>query len=133
MATLDRIAFIFPKMLIVVCFSHTLDNVGNHLVIPTLLEFGSVWIRLFRHSYKAKLLWKDLTGQRPRSYSETRWWSKWEVYRPECRLILSRRAHVYFAGPLLTRLFLFAPCSSPNHVTLWHKYIHTSTLSRNSV
>ena len=80
-AALDRIAFIFPKMLNVVCFSHTLDNVANHLVIPTLLEFGSVWIRLFRHSYKAKLLWKDLTGQRPRSYSETRWWSKWEVYQ----------------------------------------------------
>ena len=92
MATLDRIAFIFPKMLNVVCFSHTLDNVGNHLVIPTLLEFGNVWIRLFRHSYKAKLLWKDLTEQRPRSYSETRWWSKWEVYRSEYRLILSRRA-----------------------------------------
>ena len=79
-AALDRIAFDFPKMLNVVCFSHTLDNVGN-LVIPTLLEFGSVWIRLFRHSYKAKLLWKDLTGQRPRSYTETRWWSKWEVYQ----------------------------------------------------
>ena len=92
MATLDRIAFIFPKMLNVVCFSHTLDNVGNHLVIPTLLEFGDVWIRLFRHSYKAKLLWKDLTEQRPRSYSETRWWSKWEVYRSEYRLILSRRS-----------------------------------------
>ena len=64
-AALDRIAFIFPKLLNVVCFSQTLDNVGNHLVIPTLLEFGSVWIRLFHHIYKAKLLWKDLTGQRP--------------------------------------------------------------------
>ena len=62
---LDRIAFIFPKLLNVVCFSQTLGNVGNHLVIPTLLEFGSVWIRLFHHNYKAKLLWKDLTGQRP--------------------------------------------------------------------
>ena len=70
MAVLDRIAFIFPKMLNAVCFSHTFENVGNHLVIPTLLEFGSVWIPLFRHSYKAKLLWKDLTGQRTRSYSE---------------------------------------------------------------
>ena len=64
----------------VVCFSHTLDNVGNHLVIPTLVEFGSLWIRMFRHSCKAKLLWKDLTGRTPRSYSETRWWPKWEVY-----------------------------------------------------
>ena len=79
-AALDRIAFIFPKMLKVVCFSHTLDNVGNHLVIPTLVEFGSLLIRMFHHSCKAKLLWKDLTGQTPRSYSETRWWSKWEVY-----------------------------------------------------
>ena len=79
-AALDRITFIFPKMLNVVCFSHTLDNVGNHLVIPTLVEFGSLWIRMFRHSCKAKLLWKDLTGQTSRSYSETRQWSKWEVY-----------------------------------------------------
>ena len=78
-AALDRITFIFPKMLNVVCFSHTLDNVGNHLVIPTLVEFGSLWIRMFRHSCKAKLLWKDVTGQTPRSYSETRWWSKWGV------------------------------------------------------
>ena len=75
-AALDRIAFIFPKMPNVVCFSHTLNNVGNHLVIPSLAEFGSLWIRMFRHSCKAKLLWKDVTGQTPRSYSETRWWSK---------------------------------------------------------
>ena len=61
-AALDRIAIIFPKMLNVVYFSNTFDNDGNHLVIPTLLEFGSVWIRMFRHSYKAKLLWKDLTS-----------------------------------------------------------------------
>lgn len=73
-AALDRIAFIFRKMLNAVCFSHTLDNVGNHLVIPTLLEFGSIRICLFCHSYKAKLLWKGLTGQRPRSYSEMRRW-----------------------------------------------------------
>lgn len=80
-AALDRIVFIFPRMLNVVCFSHVLDNVGNHLVIPTLLEFGSIWIHQFHHSYKAKLLWKDLTGKRPTSYSEMRWWSKWEVYQ----------------------------------------------------
>ena len=79
-AALDRIAFIFPKMINVVYFSHTLDNVGNHLVSPTLVEFGSLWTKMFRHSCKAKLLWKDPTGQTPRSYSETRWWSKWEVY-----------------------------------------------------
>ena len=55
-----------------------LDRIA--LVIPTLVEFGSLWIRVFRHSCKAKLLWKDLTGQTARSYSETRRWSKCEVY-----------------------------------------------------
>ena len=68
-------------MLNVVCFSHTLNNVGNHLVIPTLLAFGSLWIRLFCHSHKAELMWQDLAGRKPKSYSETRWWSKWEVYQ----------------------------------------------------
>ena len=35
-ATLDRIQFMFPKTFNVVCFSHTLNNVGNHFVIPSL-------------------------------------------------------------------------------------------------
>ena len=35
---------------------------------------------MFRHSCKAKLLWKDLTGQTARSYSETTRWCKCEVY-----------------------------------------------------
>ena len=56
-------------------------NVGNHFEIPTLKEFGSLWIRMFRNSCKAKLLWKDLTGRAPKSYSETRWCSRWEVYQ----------------------------------------------------
>ena len=33
-AALNRIQFIFPKTFNVVCFVHTLDNVGNHFVIP---------------------------------------------------------------------------------------------------
>lgn len=59
-AALDQIAFIFPKMLNIVCFSHTLNNVVKHLEIPTLLEFGNLWVRLFSHSHKAKLAWQDL-------------------------------------------------------------------------
>ena len=77
---MERVAFMFLKMLNVLCFLHTLDNVENHFMIPTLSEFEGPWIKMFQHSCKAKLLWKDLTGQAPRSYSETRWWSKWEVY-----------------------------------------------------
>jgi len=80
-AELNWMAVIFPEMLNIVCFSHTLDNVGNHLDISTVLEFGNLWIRLFSHSHKAKLAWQTLTGHKPNSYSETRWWSKWEVFK----------------------------------------------------
>ena len=79
-AALNRIQFFFSKMLNILCFSHTLDNVGSRLMSPTLQEFGHLWVRLF-HSYRAKLAWKDLTGRKLNSYSETRWWSKWEVYK----------------------------------------------------
>ena len=40
-------------------------------MIPTLLEFGSLWVFLF-HNHKAKLAWKDLTGKKSKSYSEIR-------------------------------------------------------------
>ena len=70
-AALNRIKFIFPNMLNVVCLSHTLDNVGSRLMIPTLLEFGNLWIRLF-YSYRANLAWKDLTGRKPKSYCKAR-------------------------------------------------------------
>ena len=79
-AALNHIKFVFPKMLSVVCFSHTLDNVGNHFKVPDLLSFGSLWIHLFKHSHRAKLIWQELTGRTPKSYSETRWWSKWEAF-----------------------------------------------------
>ena len=75
-AAMNHIKFVFPKMLSVVCFSHTLDNVGKHFKVPDLLSFGSLWIRLFKHSHRAKLIWQELTGRTPKSYSETRWWSK---------------------------------------------------------
>ena len=35
---------------------------------------------LFSHSHWAKLAWKTVTGVSVRSYSATRWWSKWEVF-----------------------------------------------------
>ena len=36
-AALKHIKVVLPKMLSVVCFSHTLDNVGNHFKVPDLL------------------------------------------------------------------------------------------------
>ena len=73
------LAILYPNMLDVKCFSHTLDCVGENFDIPVLNEFISTWISMFSHSPKARLCWRKLTGCSMKSYSATRWWSKWEV------------------------------------------------------
>ena len=84
-AAVNLIKFVFPKMPGVVCFSHTLDNVAeNHFKVPDLPFFGSLWIRLFKHSHRAKLICQEVTGRTTKSYSETRWRSKWEMFGDVC-------------------------------------------------
>ena len=70
---------LYPNLFDVKCFSHTLDRVGEHFKIPVLNEFITTWISMFSHSPKARLCWRELTGCAMKSYSATRWWSKWEV------------------------------------------------------
>ena len=79
-AALDCLRPFLPNMLEVVCFSHAMYNVGKHFQTPSLDEFGQLWVRLFSCSCRAKLQWKQQTGQTPKSYLETRWWSRWEMY-----------------------------------------------------
>lgn len=69
-----------PATIDVVCLSHTLDNGGNHFYTPVLDEFAQRWIRVFSCSCKAKLKWKEQMGHAIRTFSQTRWWSRWEVY-----------------------------------------------------
>ena len=70
---------VYPSLLDVGCFSHTLDRVGEHFSVPHVSEFVTHWINLFSHSFKARLIWKERTGRSISGYSTTRWWSKWEV------------------------------------------------------
>ena len=42
-------------------------------------EFISAWISLFAYGYKNKAIWREQTGRAMKSYSATRWWSRWEV------------------------------------------------------
>ncbi len=72
---------VYPTLLDVGCFSHTLDHVGEKFHTPTLSDFITPWISLFSHSSKSKLAWKDQTGISIATYSTTRWWSKWEVVK----------------------------------------------------
>ena len=73
------LAILYPNILDVKCLSHTLDRVGEHFDIRVLNEFTSLWVSMFIHSPKACLCWRELTGCSMKSYSATRWWSKWEV------------------------------------------------------
>ena len=73
------IKIIFPQILDVGCFSHTVDLLGDKFMTPTLDEFISAWVLLFSHSPKSRLLWKERTGKSVKTLSKTQWWSRWEV------------------------------------------------------
>ena len=73
------LSILYPNLIDIKCFSHTLDHVGEHFDIPVLNEFICTWISMFSHSPKARLCWREQTGCSMKSYSATRWWSKWEV------------------------------------------------------
>lgn len=70
---------VYPTLLSIGCFSHTIDRVGEHFLIPNLSEFITSWISLFSHSPKTRILWRDQTGKSMATFSVTRWWSRWEV------------------------------------------------------
>ena len=59
---------VFPSMVDVGCFSHTLDLVGDKFSTPCLSSFMDWWISLFSHSPKSMLLWKERTGQSHQGY-----------------------------------------------------------------
>ncbi len=75
------IKVVYPALLDVGCFSHTLDLVGGKFNTPHLSDFMTAWVSLFSHSPKARLLWREQTGRSVLSYSPTRWWSRWELMK----------------------------------------------------
>ena len=75
------LSIVFPNVLDVGCFSHTLDHVGENFKTPILDEFFKIWINMFSRSPKTKLLWRTKTGLAAPTYSTTHWWSKWEVIK----------------------------------------------------
>ena len=73
------IQVVYPNMIDIGCYSHTIDLVGVKFCTPNLDSFIRLWVSLFAHSPRARLWWRDRTGKAMTSYSPTRWWSKWEV------------------------------------------------------
>ena len=78
---LTTVKIVYPMLIDVGCYSHTINHVGERFSMPTLLEFVSAWLTLFSHSPKTRLLWRERTGRSMASYSTTRWWSKWKLMK----------------------------------------------------
>ena len=80
---LRQLKFFCADLFNVVCFSRTLDNVGSHFEFQVLDSRSLIrfWLSFFSHSYNARLTWRKKTGQSIRTFSDTRWWSKWEVLK----------------------------------------------------
>ena len=77
---IQHIKIMFPNLLDIGCNSHAIDIAGNKFELPTVEEFIKRWISPFSHSPKAWFEWKSRTGRAMASYSETCWWSRWEVF-----------------------------------------------------
>ena len=58
-AAIRQLLFFYPIILDVVCFSHTIDNVGSHFDFSILDLFFKYWVSLFAHSFNLKLLWRE--------------------------------------------------------------------------
>ena len=70
---------IFSNIFDVQCYSHTLDHAGQKFKTPILDDFIRLWVSLFSRSPRMRFKWKELKGKSMASFSETRWWSRWEV------------------------------------------------------
>ena len=73
-----NLRFLYEDALDIGCFSHTLDNVGKRIMIPTVRKFMNSWNGIFKNSIVANLRWKKLNGRVKKKYSSTRWWSWFE-------------------------------------------------------
>ena len=73
---MHTITVVYPHLIDIGCYSHTIDLVGEKFMTPNLDEFGKAWVGVFSH--------RERTGRSMATYSETRWWSRWEVLNRLC-------------------------------------------------
>ena len=104
---------------LVVDIGCSIDHVGSNFNTPTLSEFISLWISLFSHSPKTRLLRTELSMSR---YTATRWWSKWEVvkqvmvYYGDIQHFLDKNDDI--GASLQPKLLLYL--QTPQNLQLWN-------------
>lgn len=79
---------VFPKLLEVTCFSHTINLLGSHIDLLILDQFMH-WYMVgqpfcVKRSCETSLQ-KERMGIAVKTYSATRWWSKFEVMEQALR------------------------------------------------
>ena len=57
---MNTVSVVYPSIVDIGCFSHTLDH--EKFSTPNIEIFSALWISLFSHSPKVKMLWKEQTG-----------------------------------------------------------------------
>ena len=61
---------VYPNLLSVGCFSHTIDHVESILILQTYVsDFITSWINLFSHSHKTRFLWLEQIGKSMETYT----------------------------------------------------------------
>ena len=78
---MQTVRVIYPSLVDIGCFSHTLNHVSENFKMPVLTDFMYSWITFFSHSPKTRLLWKSQVAHSMTTYCATRWWSQWEVVK----------------------------------------------------
>jgi len=53
---------LYPAVLGIGCFSHTLNRLGEKFNAPYVNDFTIYWVSLFSHSFKVQAIWKQQTG-----------------------------------------------------------------------
>ena len=65
-------------MIDVRCYSHTADNAGDHFTQPDIQKSLGHYHSMMYHFTKAKAIFEEVIGIKPKGYSCIRWWSLWE-------------------------------------------------------
>ena len=63
------LSIMYPGIIDIGCFLHTLDLVGTKFNFSTVDKFMKHWEAIFTHSCKSKLIWKEQTGMAIKTYS----------------------------------------------------------------
>lgn len=76
-AAIAGLMVLWTKSVHVGCYSHTLSNSGKKFRTKVLDQAMTAWFEIVR-SHGGQLAVQLTFGERARTYSDTRWWSRWE-------------------------------------------------------